>query len=128
MATRRKKKTSPARHAEDEERERPHDGQDGAKMGRRPVWQGYLKLSLVNCPVALFNATSGANDIHFHMINPKTNNRVRMTPTDPDTGPIERADLVKGTRSRRIATSSLPRTNSMPSSWRRRTRSTSSVS
>lgn len=96
MATRRKKKASPARHVEDEERERPHDGHDGAKMGRRPVWQGYLKLSLVNCPVALFSATSGANDIHFHMINPKTNNRVHMIPTDPDTGPIERADLVKG--------------------------------
>jgi len=88
MATRRKKKASPARHSEEEERERPHDHHDGAKMGRRPVWQGHLKLSLVNCPVALFNATSSANDIHFHMLNPKTNNRIRMIPTDPDTGPI----------------------------------------
>jgi DNA end-binding protein Ku len=96
MATRRNKKASPARHAEEEERERLHDDHDGAKIGRRPVWQGHLKLSLVNCPVALFNATSSANDIHFHMINPKTDNRVRMIPTDPDTGPIERADLVKG--------------------------------
>jgi DNA end-binding protein Ku len=62
----------------------------------RPVWQGSLRLSLVSCPVALYNATSRAHDISFHLLNPETNNRVRMIPTDPDTGPIERKDLVKG--------------------------------
>ena len=36
------------------------------------------------------------NDVSFHLINPKTNNRIRMVPTDPDTGPVERANLVKG--------------------------------
>lgn len=96
MATRRKKKVSSAKRADDEEREEPRVGHNGAKLGRRPVWQGHLKLSLVNCPVALFNATSSASDVHFHLLNPKTNNRIRMVPTDPDTGPIERADLVKG--------------------------------
>ena len=39
---------------------------------------------------------SRANDISFHLLNPETNNRIRMIPTDPDTGPVERADLVKG--------------------------------
>jgi len=34
--------------------------------------------------------------VHFHLINPKTNNRIRMVTTDPDTGPIDRSDLVKG--------------------------------
>lgn len=65
-------------------------------MAARPTWSGHLKLSLVTCPVALYTATTSTNDIRFHLINPETNNRIRMVPTDPDTGPIERSDLVKG--------------------------------
>lgn len=65
-------------------------------MAARPTWQGHLKLSLVTCPVALYTATSSASHVSFHLINPETNNRIRMVPTDPDTGPIERSDLVKG--------------------------------
>ena len=60
------------------------------------MWQGQLRLSLVSCPVALYGATSRTADISFHLLNPETNNRIRMIPTDPDTGPVERADLVKG--------------------------------
>ncbi len=66
------------------------------RLSSRPMWQGQLRLSLVSCPVALFNATSRTSDISFHLLNPETNNRIRMVPTDPDTGPVERADLVKG--------------------------------
>jgi len=65
-------------------------------MVARPTWQGHLKLSLVTCPVALYTATTSTNDVRFHLINPETNNRIRMVPTDPDTGPVERSDLVKG--------------------------------
>jgi len=65
-------------------------------MAYRPTWQGHLKLSLVTCPVALFTATNSAGDVHFNLINPKTNNRIKMITTDPDTGPIERSELVKG--------------------------------
>lgn len=65
-------------------------------MAARPTWQGHLKLSLVTCPVALYTATTKTNDISFHLINPRTNNRIRMVATDPDTGPVERSDLVKG--------------------------------
>jgi len=65
-------------------------------MPARPTWQGHLKLSLVTCPVALYTATSKTNDVSFHLINPKTNNRIRMVATDPETGPVERSDLVKG--------------------------------
>lgn len=65
-------------------------------MPARPTWQGHLKLSLVTCPVALYTATSSSERVSFHLINPDTNNRIRMVPTDPDTGPIERSDLVKG--------------------------------
>jgi len=55
-----------------------------------------LKLSLVTCPVALYTATSTGGDVHFNLINPKTNNRIKMITTDPDTGPISRSELVKG--------------------------------
>ena len=65
-------------------------------MAARPTWQGHLKLSLVTCPVALYTATTSTNDVRFHLINPETNNRIRMVPTDPDTGPVERSDLVRG--------------------------------
>lgn len=65
-------------------------------LSSRPMWQGQLRLSLVSCPVALYGATSRTADISFHLLNPETNNRIRMIPTDPDTGPVERADLVKG--------------------------------
>ena len=65
-------------------------------MAYRPTWQGHLKLSLVTCPVALYTATNAGGDVHFHLINPKTNNRIKMITTDPDTGPIDRKDLVKG--------------------------------
>ena len=65
-------------------------------MASRPSWQGHLKLSLVTCPVSLYTATNSGGDVHFNLINPKTNNRIKMITTDPDTGPIERSELVKG--------------------------------
>ena len=65
-------------------------------MAYRPSWQGHLKLSIVTCPVALYTATNSAGDVHFHLINPATNNRIKMITTDPDTGPLERSELVKG--------------------------------
>ncbi|MFN3522563.1 MAG: Ku protein [Phenylobacterium sp.] len=65
-------------------------------MAYRPTWSGHLKLSLVTCPVALYTATSSGGDVHFHLINPKTNNRIKMQTIDPDTGPVERSKLVKG--------------------------------
>ena len=65
-------------------------------MAYRPTWQGHLKLSLVTCPVALYTATNSGGDVHFNLINPKTNNRIKMITTDPDTGPVERSSLVKG--------------------------------
>lgn len=65
-------------------------------MAARPTWSGHLRLSLVTCPVALYTGTSSAADVSFNLINPKTNNRIKMVTTDPDTGPIERSELVKG--------------------------------
>lgn len=66
-------------------------------MAIRPTWQGHLRLSLVTCPVALYSTVSSGSDIRFHLINPDTNNRVKMIATDAETGdPLERSDLVKG--------------------------------
>ena len=65
-------------------------------MAARPSWQGHLRLSLVTCPVALYTAISRTSEVSFHLINPETDNRIRMVATDPDTGPIERSQLVKG--------------------------------
>ena len=65
-------------------------------MAPRPTWQGHLRLSLVTCPVALYTATSPKGDVHFNMLHKTTHNRIRMIPTDPETGPVDRADIVKG--------------------------------
>ncbi len=65
-------------------------------MATRPTWQGYLRLSLVSCPVALYTATSRSGEVHFNMLSKATHNRIKMIPTDPESGPIDRADIVKG--------------------------------
>jgi DNA end-binding protein Ku len=63
----------------------------------RPTWEGHLRLSLVTCPVALYTATERSADVHFNLINPKTNNRIRMQTVDAGTGEVvDRGDLVKG--------------------------------
>ena len=67
------------------------------KRAMRPTWEGHLRLSLVTCPVALYTATERAADVHFNLINPKTNNRIRMQTVDAGTGKVvDRSDLVKG--------------------------------
>ena len=65
-------------------------------MATRPTWQGYLRLSLVSCPVALYTATVRSSDVSFNMLHKQTMNRIRMIPTDPETGPVDRDDIVKG--------------------------------
>ena len=66
-------------------------------MAARPSWEGHLRLSLVTCPVALWPATTEAETVRFNLINPKTNNRIRMQTLDAGTGEeVSRSDLVKG--------------------------------
>jgi DNA end-binding protein Ku len=100
MAAKKKSKTSRARakthRAATKRGHHKPANTNEPQLSARPVWQGQLRLSLVSCPVALFGATTRSSDISFHLLNPETNNRIRMVPTDPDTGPVERADLVKG--------------------------------
>jgi DNA end-binding protein Ku len=69
----------------------------GQRKAIRPTWEGHLRLSLVTCPVALYTATERNADVHFHLINPKTNHRIRMQTVDAESGrAVERSGLVKG--------------------------------
>src|SRR5215470_13699445 len=66
-------------------------------MAGRAYWKGYLKLSLVSCPVKLFSATSAsAAKISFNLLHKDTLNRVQQRYHDPELGEIAREDLVKG--------------------------------
>lgn len=65
-------------------------------MAPRASWKGYLKLSLVSCPVRLYPATSTAERISFNQLHKDTHNRINMKPVDPELGLVERSDLVKG--------------------------------
>jgi DNA end-binding protein Ku len=55
-------------------------------MAARPSWEGHLRLSLVTCPVALWPATTEAETVRFNLINPATNNRIKMKTVDAGTG------------------------------------------
>lgn len=57
-------------------------------MAPRANWKGYLKLSLVSCPVALYPATSDRAKVRFHRINKKTGNRLKQQNVDADTGRV----------------------------------------
>jgi DNA end-binding protein Ku len=65
-------------------------------MAPRSTWKGHLKLSLVSCPVRLYNAVSRSEKVSFHLLHKDTHNRIQMKPHDPELGPVERSDLVKG--------------------------------
>ena len=66
-------------------------------MAPRAYWKGYLKLSLVSCPIALFPATSEREKISFHQINKETGHRIRYKKVDADTGDeVDNSDIVKG--------------------------------
>jgi DNA end-binding protein Ku len=63
----------------------------------RAYWKGYLKLSLVSCPISLFPATSGREKISFHQLNRNTGNRIKYRKVDAETGDeVEAADIIKG--------------------------------
>jgi DNA end-binding protein Ku len=66
-------------------------------MPTRPFWKGYLKLSLVTCPVAMTPATTENAKVRFHVLNRKTGNRVVSRYIDSvDGAPVDEDDLVKG--------------------------------
>jgi DNA end-binding protein Ku len=63
----------------------------------RAYWKGYLKLSLVSCPVALFPASSEREKISFNQLNKKTGNRIRYRKVDAETGnEVDSSEIIKG--------------------------------
>jgi len=66
-------------------------------MAPRAYWKGYLKLSLVSCPIAVYPASSSSERISFNRINKKTGNRLKQQQVDGETGElVERDDVGRG--------------------------------
>jgi DNA end-binding protein Ku len=66
-------------------------------MAPRAYWKGYLKLSLVSCPIALYPATSEREKISFNQINKKTGHRIKYVKVDAESGEeVEQDEIVKG--------------------------------
>jgi DNA end-binding protein Ku len=66
-------------------------------MAPRANWKGFLRLSLVTCPVALYPATSESEKITFNQLNRKTGHRIKYAKVDADTGEeVANEDIVKG--------------------------------
>src|SRR5262245_9377222 len=66
-------------------------------MAPRAYWKGFLRLSLVSCPIQLFPATSEREKISFNQINSETGNRIRYRKVDEDTGDeVTQDQIVKG--------------------------------
>jgi DNA end-binding protein Ku len=66
-------------------------------MAPRANWKGFLRLSLVTCPVALYPATSDSEKISFKQINRNTGHRIKYVKVDADTGEeVENEDIMKG--------------------------------
>src|SRR5215203_5557271 len=57
-------------------------------MAPRPHWKGYLKLSLVSCPIALYPAISPAERVSFRQVNRRTGNRLQQQLVDSVTGEV----------------------------------------
>ena len=65
-------------------------------MAPRAYWKGFLRLSLVSCPIALYPATSEREKIHFHQINKRTGNRIQYQKVDAETGhQVDKEDIIK---------------------------------
>src|SRR5664279_136660 len=66
-------------------------------MAPRASWKGYLKLSLVSCPIALYPAASSSERISFNRINKKTGNRLKQQLVDAETAEaVEKEDIGRG--------------------------------
>jgi DNA end-binding protein Ku len=66
-------------------------------MAPRANWKGFLRLSLVTCPVALYPATSDTEKVSFNQINRKTGHRIKYLKVDAETGDeVSSEDIVKG--------------------------------
>src|SRR6478609_3192738 len=66
-------------------------------MAPRANWKGFLRLSLVTCPVALYPATSDTEKVSFNQINRKTGHRIKYAKVDEESGEeVAAEDIMKG--------------------------------
>ena len=66
-------------------------------MAPRANWKGFLRLSLVTCPVALYPATSDTEKVSFNQINRKTGHRIKYAKIDAESGEeVAADDIIKG--------------------------------
>ena len=66
-------------------------------MAPRANWKGFLRLSLVSCPIALYPASSLSEKVSFNRINRKTRNRLKQQNVDSETGEVvPREDIARG--------------------------------
>jgi DNA end-binding protein Ku len=66
-------------------------------MAPRANWKGYLRLSLVSCPIALYPASTLSEKVSFNRINRKTGNRLKQQNVDSETGDVvPREDTARG--------------------------------
>ena len=66
-------------------------------MAPRANWKGYLRLSLVSCPIALYPASSLSEKVSFNRLNRKTGNRLKQQNVDSETGEVvPREDTARG--------------------------------
>ena len=92
----------------------------------RPFWKGYLKLSLVSCPIVLFPASSSSERVSFRQINKKTGHRLKQQLVDSVTGEaVESQDEGRGYQ---IGKDEYLLMSSTASPWRAPTPSTSGSS
>ena len=69
----------------------------GVSNGPRANWKGYLRLSLVSCPIALYPASSLSEKVSFNRVNRKTGNRLKQQNVDSETGEVvPREDMARG--------------------------------
>src|SRR5215469_8809856 len=66
-------------------------------MAPRANWKGFLRLSLVTCPVSLYHDTAATEKVSFNQINKKTGHRIKYSKVDADTGEeVANEDIIKG--------------------------------
>jgi hypothetical protein len=83
-------------------------------MAPRANWKGFLRLSLITCPVALYPAISDFEKISFNQINRNTGHRIKYLKVDADTGEeVSSKDIVKGYKVDPTATANRTATENM---------------
>lgn len=89
-------KKAPAKESTAKRTSRTSAAESSAIGGTRPLWQGNLRLALVQVPVKLYSASKTGARIALHQIHQPSGKRIRYTKTVPGLGPVDADEIVKG--------------------------------